>query len=344
MSNEIKVAFITGANLYFVVQSAGGGWWYTTGTAFEAYNAAHWAGYAVPMVEQGASGDYFGDFPTGIVSGTYRWEARSRTGGTPATTDPPLVAEDFVWGGSSGSVTPPPVGWPTNADVQAKLALSAPDGLTPAITDDIDALLRSVIAEFQSAPAADGSGGTGRLFTPTLTTYLFDGNGDDQLDVWEIVAEDEGGTALVVTGNGASIAGVLAARHTSRQPCERLMIPYTGGTYLTFPVGRRNISVTATWGYAAALPDDVWEAVRCEAAARALAQGAVPLSGIGDMLSIGSYSINTAAGVSVWKESSPIAVLHRTYEETLARYRNPAAVYAKRTVGLPALPAGANWR
>jgi hypothetical protein len=98
MSNEIKVTFITGANLYFVVQSPAGLWWYPTGIVFETYNAAHWTNYAIPMTEVGVTGDYFGDFPTAITTpATYRWEARTQAGGTPATSDTPLVADDLVW-------------------------------------------------------------------------------------------------------------------------------------------------------------------------------------------------------------------------------------------------------
>lgn len=98
MANELKVSYRSGLVLYALVQSAGGYWFNVTTQLLEPFSAPDWTDYAIALAEQGTSGDYFGDFPSILPSGAYRWEARLRIGGTPAQSDPPLGDVDpYNW-------------------------------------------------------------------------------------------------------------------------------------------------------------------------------------------------------------------------------------------------------
>jgi hypothetical protein len=229
-------------------------------------------------------------------------------------------------GGTLGPFNPTAAsGWPQESEVVAKLAIIAPDGLTDGITGDLEGLLAAVIAEFQSPVGPDGGGGTGRRFDPVTETRLYDGNGFPELRVEDIVP----GTSLTVTSFGVVVSNVFLKTEREglgynilarQQGALGLSIPYTYAS--VWPRGAQNIAVTATWGYAAVVPQDVWEAIRCEVTFRALVQGSVQLAGAGEIVKIGEFEVNTAAGVSVWKDSSPLAILHRTYLECRDRYRD----------------------
>ena len=64
MLNPIEIAYQPGATLYSVIHYKDGTVW--NGLAFEAFNSAHWATYAVPLTEQSPSGYYRAAFPAGI--------------------------------------------------------------------------------------------------------------------------------------------------------------------------------------------------------------------------------------------------------------------------------------
>jgi hypothetical protein len=212
--------------------------------------------------------------------------------------------------------------------VKAKLNDNiSPDGLTAALTGDIDNLLLDVIAEIQSPPLygdKDTLGGTGRLFTVTTETRRYTGNGTPLLSVAEHVLLSEGGVAVVITANGVAVTGFLSDRARKPQlPWDTLVLP-TGASLARWPVTAfDNIAITATWGWSLAIPADVWEAVRCEVARRAVSEGLVALAGAGETITMEEYSRNTAAGISVWKDSSPMGLWQQIYQECVKRYRRP---------------------
>lgn len=213
-------------------------------------------------------------------------------------------------------------GWPLDVEVLAQVATSAPDGATTALLPAIGTTLQAVIAEFQSPPAFDGSGGTGRRFTPVTETRTFDGSGYHELAVSDIVP----GTPLSASVWGTPLASVVLKQSYDGMGANTLAFPGCGylygyGLMNQFPSGLQNIAVTATWGYAAQVPADVYRAVLSETSYRALVENFVPLSGIGETVSIGDFEINTSAGVSVWAKSSPIAVYHQIYQDCIKRYR-----------------------
>ena len=67
MLNPIETAFTSGVTLYAVIHNPGGFVWNNVTLAFEAFNQAMWAQYAVPLTEQGTSGYYSAAFPVGAA-------------------------------------------------------------------------------------------------------------------------------------------------------------------------------------------------------------------------------------------------------------------------------------
>ena len=99
MSNEIKGATATGFTVYALITNGAGQFW--NGSSFEAYVAGNYGNYDVSMTEQGASGLYFADFPTGITSsGTYEFFVKRALGGSPAQGDPTVNTGKIDWTGS----------------------------------------------------------------------------------------------------------------------------------------------------------------------------------------------------------------------------------------------------
>lgn len=217
-------------------------------------------------------------------------------------------------------------GMPTTQDVFDKLTLTAPDALTPPMQADVAMVLASVIAEFQSPPSPRPGGGTGRTFVAVTETRLYDGSGGPELTVDDIVP-----TLPYSVAFQPNIYAIPTAGVTLRHPQEpgagwNVLVRSTADYWLGIgagyiPRGTQNVAVTATFGVVP-VPSDVWEAIRCEAAYRCLVQGFVPLSGVGLIMKTADGSeVDTSAGVSVWKESSPIAVFHAVYEAAVARHR-----------------------
>lgn len=117
---ELAISAATGLTVYAVIRNPANQVWNTSLMAFEAYNAAHWPTvYAVALAEDAGSGDYAGDFPTGIVAaGLYRVYVRIQSGGSPATTDAKLGTGQVNWDGAKE------IGIP---DVNARTTLALPN-------------------------------------------------------------------------------------------------------------------------------------------------------------------------------------------------------------------------
>ncbi len=222
---------------------------------------------------------------------------------------------------------PDAAGWPTAAEVEAKVDLASGGAFTPEMRFGASSVLASVVAEFEGAPGIDGSGGTGRSFTPRTEMRVFDGSGYRELVVPDIVPD----TPFSVLVWGAAALNVTLKSSYSSQGYNTLVLGgygygfgYGGGYSgygSVFPLGSQNIIVTATWGYAATVPADVYEAVLCEATSRVLVQSFVPLTGVGELVQLEDFQLNTSSGISVWGQSSPIAVMHNVYEAAVKRYR-----------------------
>lgn len=100
MADELRLPYQGAATLYAVIRRIADGYVWN-GTAFEAFSAGSIANYDIALTDQG--GDYYtADWPTAMAAGTactvlYYYQA----GGSPATTDDLLHAEDVTWTGTT---------------------------------------------------------------------------------------------------------------------------------------------------------------------------------------------------------------------------------------------------
>lgn len=98
MASELRAASPSGT-LYARIINSAGLWW--NGTSFEAYTAANYGNYDIAMTEQGDSGVYVADFPTGIqTSGTYEYYVHYQAGGSPTEGDQVVNTGRIEWTGT----------------------------------------------------------------------------------------------------------------------------------------------------------------------------------------------------------------------------------------------------
>lgn len=98
MAKEISGVSPSGT-LYARVKNSAGLWW--NGSSFEAYVSANYANYVITMTEEGNSGEYVANFPSGITSsGSYPYRVH-RTLTTPAEGDPVVNTGTVDWTGSA---------------------------------------------------------------------------------------------------------------------------------------------------------------------------------------------------------------------------------------------------
>lgn len=99
MANEIRGVAASGNTVYARIINPAGLWW--NGSTFEAFSAANWATYAVTLTEQGSSGVYVGDFPSGITGGgTYEYFVYVQAGASPAQGDTISNTGRIDWSGT----------------------------------------------------------------------------------------------------------------------------------------------------------------------------------------------------------------------------------------------------
>jgi hypothetical protein len=102
MANELSTGAGTGNTVYaHVLNSAKRRW---NGTAFEVYSSSNYPNYTIAMTEQGISGVYVGDFPSGVTdSGSYEIYYYIRQDVSPAEGDPVAGVGSVTWDGSSAT-------------------------------------------------------------------------------------------------------------------------------------------------------------------------------------------------------------------------------------------------
>lgn len=113
MSKELEaIAAGTGNTVYAIIrQPRTGKYW--NGTSYENYTTANRSDYAIALTEEGSTGDFSGDFPSGITaSGTYEYKTYIQAGTSPADSDQFANAGTVDWtgtgeasGDSSGGMT-----------------------------------------------------------------------------------------------------------------------------------------------------------------------------------------------------------------------------------------------
>lgn len=108
MANELTIWSTSGQTIYALIRKASDDTiWQTTTAAFVSWNAANIANYDVAL-SAGASDDYYtADMPSGITTaGYYRIGYFAQAGGSPATSDTPLGADEFYWNGTALQTAP----------------------------------------------------------------------------------------------------------------------------------------------------------------------------------------------------------------------------------------------
>jgi hypothetical protein len=156
--------------------------------------------------------------------------------------------------------------WPLIADVNAKLSAL---GVTLRATVD-DPYRQSII----DGVAEEITRSTRRTWVAVSETRTFDGSGTGEQELNEFVSLTN--VSLLYATNSTLIdltTGVVVLKEANlpqtRIALSRSPLPgWTGAWSDQFPQGRGNISVTASWGYGATIPVNLWTAARDEMAVR----------------------------------------------------------------------------
>lgn len=103
MAGEIQASLRAGLQYYAQVRSRTSTIWAASGTgAFESYQSANIAMYAITCTEQGtASAYYVGTFPSAIPAGIYSLLIKQQIGGSPSESDPTVATGDVNWNGTA---------------------------------------------------------------------------------------------------------------------------------------------------------------------------------------------------------------------------------------------------
>lgn len=113
MSRELNVTFEgAGAALYAILRRTADDFvWRTTTSAFEAWDDANVATYAITLTDRGGD-EYSADIPAAVSTGMYRARYYQQLAGSPATTDDILrTGAAFVWPGGAVGVPIPSGAW-----------------------------------------------------------------------------------------------------------------------------------------------------------------------------------------------------------------------------------------
>lgn len=106
---------------------------------------------------------------------------------------------------------------------------------------------------------------TGRNFEASTLTKKFDGNNDDDLQVYDLLSVD---TIWLTANDSTADAGSCTLSPTDfylyrnddpnpvNQPYNRIELNRYGH-YATFPYGQQNIWIKGNWGYSVNVPDDI---------------------------------------------------------------------------------------
>lgn len=159
MANELNILISTvPANCKAIVMNSVGQFWYSTGAAFEAYNAAHIGDYGITLTRVGLTPIYLGDFPSAIGSGVYMAYAFATATTTLAVSDmnTGCVGEDswFQWSGTARLAT-------STRAAPADIVSAGPINTSSGSVSTVDAFSSAAINSVWSVDLA---------FVPGLTT------------------------------------------------------------------------------------------------------------------------------------------------------------------------------
>jgi len=118
----IETLFTSGSTLYAILRDrlTGHVW---NGTAFEAFNSAHWSSYAIPLTEQSPTGYYTASRPSGVSGFIVSESIYQQAGGSPATSDSPATNLGYSAGQNIAAIAGDAALAPSN--LQAALSTEA---------------------------------------------------------------------------------------------------------------------------------------------------------------------------------------------------------------------------
>ena len=214
--------------------------------------------------------------------------------------------------------------WPLPADVLERLdtvgVTLRPTGtaLTDRLNTAIDQVTDEIAQRTQRQFVADASD----------TSRLYDGTGTPEQEIDEIVSLTSAAVVGLQAAPGYTLTNAVVIQELNK-PQTRLLVSQGSAPALTsegilvpypaiFPAGRRNIQITGRFGYGAAIPKDLWNAVCSEIALR-----------------IGQESLFSATGrLTEWREGDEseqyaltemeATLWHDWYERCVRRYARPS--------------------
>ena len=122
MAGEIRAIGPSGRTCYVHIFNSSGQRW--NGSEFEAFASGNYANYDVSTSEDGATGIYRGDFPSGITAGRYDVVLFIQAGASPVNGDKPAGAQSIQWSGSSTTPATTPLGSLTGSEMLAYIRRS----------------------------------------------------------------------------------------------------------------------------------------------------------------------------------------------------------------------------
>ncbi len=163
------------------------------GSAFEAYNVAHWTTYAITMTEQADTGSYFGTWPSTLMVGWYDFTVYSQGDTSPVAGDTAVGSGPLYFTPSSTPVPPtsPSFSGTWYAHPASELALDAQ-------TFNMNQDTLTMAMSFENIPEiADGETLSTCVVTETGGFVTVASYGNNETTGWAVLSRVAAGTATV---------------------------------------------------------------------------------------------------------------------------------------------------
>jgi len=220
---------------------------------------------------------------------------------------------------------PPPdyTTWPTETDVIERCTSA---GITPRILSVVTSALNGVIRQVaQKTRRQFVAGESGEI-------RYYDGSGGVELQIADEIVTLERVQILGYVGINGAIpvtAPVLIQEQTL--PYTRILLyrgsaPIYAGIYLDrWPQGFSNIEVTGKFGYAATVPEDLWEAVARETAAMMIDEAQNSPRGV-------IVEKREGDNATKWEGATKFAdASHKKFRAIVKQYARPSGQHFRRT-------------
>lgn len=174
MSAEIRALTSSGLTVYAQVLNGSGQVW--NGTTFETYTAGNWGDYDIALTEQGSSGRYIGNFPSGITTaGDYEFYAYRQLGASPAQSDVAVGVGKVEWSGSavvaSVDATDTTIALISLADAEEYLKMSG----------SVSSAIQNILVDLINQCSIMSNRFVGRQLLAKSFTEFYNGNGESEL-------------------------------------------------------------------------------------------------------------------------------------------------------------------